>query len=406
MTGTRTSTATDRDDAPGDVPVTVDAGVRRARLGRGLAARLLAAQLLVVITSVAAAWVVAAVVGPPLFRDHLGQVDHTGHPGQATEHAEQAFRDASVISLGVALVAALVAAVAVSMYVTRRITRPVAALADASSQVAAGQYDVTVPVAALGAEFDTLTTSFRAMAGQLRAVETTRRRLLGDLAHEMRTPVATLDGSLEAFEDGVASPDAATTGMLRAQTRRLARLAEDVAAVSRAEEHQLELHPARVPAGQLVTAAAAAAADRYADADVRLAVDAPADLPTVRVDPDRLGQVLGNLLDNALRHTPAGGQVTLSAEVLDGNGERSNGGPAVRITVADSGDGIPAEHLPHVFERFYRVDAARDRAHGGSGVGLAIAKALVEAHGGAITVASAGTGRGARFTVTLPIEAR
>jgi two-component system, OmpR family, sensor histidine kinase BaeS len=113
----------------------------------------------------------------------------------------------------------------------------------------------------------------------------------------------------------------------------------------------------------------------------------------VAVDPDRIGQVLGNLLDNALRHTPAGGQVTLRAQAS---------GPTVTITVSDTGEGIPAEHLPHLFERFYRVDSARDRVHGGSGIGLAIAKALVEAHGGQIAASSAGPGRGSLVQVTLP----
>lgn len=369
----------------------------RSRL-RGLSARLLAAQLLVVVTAIVTAGVVAAAFGPELFRSHLGQVTHADSPAQTTDHAEQAFRDAGVISLGVALVAALVVALAVSAYVTRRITRSVAALAAASSQVAAGHYDVTVPAPALGSEFDTLAASFGAMAGQLRAVEATRRRLLGDLAHEMRTPVATLDGYLEAFEDGVARPDPETTAMLRTQTRRLARLAEDVAAVSRAEEHQLDLHPIEVAVAGLVETAAATVADRYADKQVRLATYVADELPDVRVDPDRLGQVVGNLLDNALRHTPPGGEVTIAA----GSDVDAAGEPRVTLSVTDSGDGIPAEHLAHLFERFYRVDDARDRAHGGSGVGLAITKALVEAHGGRITVESAGVGHGARFTVVLP----
>jgi len=113
------------------------------------------------------------------------------------------------------------------------------------------------------------------------------------------------------------------------------------------------------------------------------------------MDPERMGQVLGNLLDNALRHTAAGGTVTISA-----SGSPRTGGAA--LSVADTGEGIPAEHLPHVFERFYRVDTARDRAHGGSGIGLAIAKALVEAHGGQLSVTSPGTGRGSTFRILLP----
>ncbi len=361
----------------------------------GLAPRLLAAQLLVLVTAVVTAWFVASAVGPSIFRDHLGQVSHTGSPAQATDHAEQAFRDASVISLGVALLAALVAAFAVSAFVTRRIARPVAALAEAASDVAAGRFDVAVPSPALGAEFDTLTRSFAAMAARLHSVETTRRRLLADLAHEMRTPVATLDGYLEGFEDGVATLDTTTAVMLRAQTRRLARLAEDITAVSRAEEHQLELHPTVVTARQLVDGAVRAAAEQYAERGVTLTPEVEPGLPDVCVDPDRLAQVLGNLLDNALRHTPTGGTVWVRAAA-----------PSEHLTlqVADTGTGIPAEHLSHVFERFYRVDAARDRAQGGSGIGLAITKALVEAHGGRITATSSEPSGGATFTVQLPAQ--
>ena len=362
----------------------------------GLAARLLAAQLLVLGAAVVTAWLLATAVGPTVFHAHLGPISHTATPEQASRHAEEAFRTASLISLGVALAVALVVAVAVSAYVTRRIARPVQTLAAAASQVAAGRYDVSVPAPALGTEFDTLAVSFTAMAGRLDAVEATRRRLLSDLAHEMRTPVATLDAYLEGLEDGVLTLDEETSAMLRGQTRRLARLAEVISAVSRAEEHQLDLRPAAVPPQQLVDAAIAAATDRYAEAGVELAADVPAGLPPVRVDADRLAQVLGNLLDNALRHTPRGGRVGVTARAA---------GRTVTLAVSDTGSGIPAEHLPHVFERFYRVDAARDRAHGGSGIGLAIARAIVEAHGGEIGATSTGPGAGATFTISLPAAA-
>ncbi|MFP5371289.1 MAG: sensor histidine kinase, partial [Actinomycetes bacterium] len=330
-------------------------------------------------------------IGPPIFRAHLGQDTHVIAPASAAAHAEQAFRDAGAISFAVALLAALVAATAVSAVVTGRITRPAKALAAAAADVSAGRYDVDLPAPALGAEFDTLTAAFGAMAAQLREVEVTRRRLLADLAHEMRTPVATLDGYLEGLEDGVAAWDVDTAVMLRTQTRRLARLAEDISSVSRAEERQLDLRPAKTTAGQLIDAAVASAADRYAQRGVALTTELAPGLPTLTVDPDRIGQVLGNLLDNALRHTAPGGQVHLRAFATAGE---------LTLEVADTGPGIPAEHLPHVFERFYRVDAARDRAHGGSGVGLAIVKALVEAHGGRISARSV-PGSGATFTLTL-----
>jgi two-component system sensor histidine kinase BaeS len=146
-------------------------------------------------------------------------------------------------------------------------------------------------------------------------------------------------------------------------------------------------------AGQLIGGALTAASDGYADKGITLTSDVQPQLPDVRVDPERLAQVLGNLLDNALRHTGPGGAVTVAAAAAHGY---------VTLQVADTGAGIPHEHLPHVFERFYRVDTARDRNHGGSGIGLAITKALVEAHGGRITATSSGPGAGAVFTVQLP----
>ena len=367
------------------------------RRGRtGLTVRLLAAQLLVLVTAVVTAWLLAGTVGPSIFSAHLRAMTQTARPGEVSRHAEEAFSAASTVSLGLALAVALVVALAVSAYVTRRIARPVEAFAAVASRVAGGRYDSDVPAPALGVEFDTLAASFSAMAHRLEAVERTRRRLLADLAHEMRTPVATLDAYLEGLEDGVLTLDGDTTSMLRAQTRRLARLAEDITAVSRAEEGQLDLHPVIVTPAQIVEGALSAVAGRYADAAVTLRAEVEPALPAVNVDPDRFGQVLGNLLDNALRHTPPGGEVHVSARAGDG---------VLRLTVADTGTGIPAEHLPHVFERFYRVDAARDRAHGGSGIGLAIAKALVEASGGEIGVASPGPGGGTTFTITLPVAA-
>ena len=209
----------------------------------------------------------------------------------------------------------------------------------------------------------------------------------------MRTPVSTLDAYLEGLEDGVTSLDTETAAVLRAQTRRLARLAEDVSAVSRLEEQQTRLRITPVAPEELVGAAVAAFAERYAAKRVELTSVLADALPDVPVDTERIGQALGNLLDNALRHTDPGGTVTIT-------GRRA--GRDVELAITDTGEGIPVEHLPHLFERFYRVDAARDRAHGGSGIGLAIARALVEAHGGRITAVSPGPGKGSTFTIRLP----
>jgi signal transduction histidine kinase len=211
----------------------------------------------------------------------------------------------------------------------------------------------------------------------------------------MRTPVATLEAYLEALEDGVATLDPGTAELLRSQTRRLARLSEDIGTVSQTEEGQMRLDMRTVHLESVIIAAADSLSEAFQTKGVRLVTDISPGLPELSLDSERIGQVLGNLLDNGLRHTPAGGTVTISGAAFPSTG-------GAEVSVADSGDGIPAEHLPHVFERFYRVDTARDRAHGGSGIGLAIAKALVEAHGGQLTVTSRGTGSGSTFQILLP----
>ncbi|GAA1157461.1 HAMP domain-containing sensor histidine kinase [Nocardioides aquiterrae] len=355
------------------------------------ATRLLLAQGLVLVAGAVTTWLVATAVAPGIFHDHLSRagVEHTT---EETRHVEEAFGSALLISLGVALLISVVAALAVSWYFSRHVQRSLSQVSEAAAQLAAGRYQVRVGDPLLGAEFASLADTYNALAERLEATEATRRRMLADLAHEMRTPLATIEAHLEAVEDHVRELDADTVAVLRDSTRRLGRLAEDVAAVSRAEEGDLHLDPRPVDAASLAASAAAAALDRYAARGVELrTVLRPAG--SVTVDAERIGQVLGNLLDNALQHTPAGGAVTLTCAPVGG---------WVEYVVADTGEGIAPEHLPHLFDRFYRVDVARDRDHGGSGIGLAIAKALAEAHGGGVSVASDGRGHGATFTVRLP----
>lgn len=365
----------------------------RAPAGPGprFATRLLLAQALVLVAGALTIWLVASVVGPRIFHDHLEQAG-IADSEQETQHVEEAFASALLVSISVALVAAVAAALAVSWYFSRRIQRSISRVAEASAQIAAGRYDARVDDPGLGAEFATLTGAYNRLADRLQATEVTRRQMLGDLAHEMRTPLATIDAHLEALEDGVRRLDSDTVTVLRSSTRRLRRLAEDIGAVSHAEEGDLRLHPRLMDAATLVTTAADAARDRYESKGVRLDAD-PQPSGRVNVDPDRIGQVLGNLIDNALRHTPEGGSVTVSCRRVE---------HWVEYAVADTGEGIATEHLPHLFDRFYRVDTARDRHHGGSGIGLAIAKALIEAHGGGVSATSAGPGHGSTFTVRLP----
>lgn len=221
--------------------------------------------------------------------------------------------------------------------------------------------------------------------------------MLRDVAHELRTPLTSLRGYVDALSDGVLSVNPETLQTLHAELSRVERLVDDLTTVSRAEERRLDLHLAPVPAGQLLESAVRVATRAFAVAGVELRSEIAADLPLVLVDADRIQEVLANLLDNALRHTPAPGVVTVL-------GRRRRA--VVELVVRDTGDGIAPEHLRRVFERFYRVDAGRSRQKGGSGIGLAIARALTDAHGGTIHAESQGPGRGSTFTVTLPAAAR
>lgn len=358
-----------------------------------LAGRLMAGQTIVLLASVLTAGLVASMVGPQIFHDHLLQSGHTANSPELG-HIEQAYREASALALGVALLTSLVCAVLVSWLVSRRLRRSLHELTDAARELSRGHYARRVPAVGGGSELDTFATAFNSMAGRLEDVEATRRRLLSDLAHELRTPIATLSAYHEGLFDGVTDLDADTRTVLTAQTDRLARLAQDINDVSRAEEGRLHLDRQPYQVADLIAMAADSARARYDDKHVELAT-ATADGAgaAVDVDPNRIGQVLGNLLTNALRHTPAGGRVTLSAR---------SASDEVAIIVSDTGEGLLASQLPHVFERFYRGDTARDRDRSGSGIGLTISKAIIDAHGGTITAHSEGPGQGATFEILLP----
>lgn len=372
------------------------ARARQRSTGRrgSLAARLLGAQSLVLLAGAATTWVVASMVAPGTFHTHL-QHAGVGHTAAEAIHVERAFNDSLLIALGVALVTSVLMALGVTAYFTRRVQRSTAAVAESAVDIASGQYRARVPSPGLGSEFDLLATTINELAERLGDVETTRRRILADLAHEMRTPLASIEAHLEAVEDGVRELDEATLAVLHSDTSRLQRLAEDISAVSQAEEGRLESRPVPTMAGTLLESAAAAARDAFDAKGVALLVDADTVAGPVLVDPQRMAQVLGNLLDNALRHTPPGGTVKLTVGQPDRRW--------VELKVGDTGEGIDPAHLPHVFERFYRADAARARSRGGSGIGLTISRALVEAHGGRLSASSGGLGAGATFTVRLPV---
>ncbi|EYR62490.1 histidine kinase [Actinotalea ferrariae CF5-4] len=361
--------------------------------GPGLGGRLMAALALVVLAGGLTAWLVAGAVGPIVFHAHMleaGLREET----PAVLHAEAAFRSASALALTIALGASVLASLAVSMFLTRRIATSLGALAAAVTRIATGEFDARVTSPRLGTEFEQLAHAFNDMADRLHDSDALRQRLLADVAHEVRTPVAVINAYLEGIEDGVESLTPQTVDVLRDQGSRLTRLAGDLAAVTRAERGDLGLVRQATTARELVERAHTAAREHFAARDVALDIVVDDDLPLVAVDPDRIGQVLGNLIENALRHTATGGRVELSAKLSQDE--------ALCLAVTDDGEGIEPSHLPHVFERFYRADTARDRGHGGSGIGLAIVRAIVVAHGGRVSAHSSGRGTGARFEVHLP----
>ncbi len=360
---------------------------------RGLAARLMAGQTIVLVAGALTVGLVAALVGPPIFHQHLlefGLQENSPELG----HIELAYRDASLVSVGVGLLISLLAAIAVTWFLTRLLRRPLDELTRAARELRRGHYATRVPPVGSGTELDTLAAAFNTMAARLEGVEDTRRRMLADLAHELRTPIATLSAYHEGLHDGVASLGEESRAVLAQQTERLSRLADDIDDVSRAEEGRLHLDVRAVTVSSLLQAARASLLDRYAAKGVTLALgpSVPADL-TARVDPDRIGQVLANLLANALRHTPPGGTVSVSA--------RRDGRNAV-LAVTDNGEGLRPDQLGHVFERFYRGDSARTRDRTGTGIGLTISRAIVDAHGGQISLTSAGPGHGVTVTLELP----
>lgn len=294
----------------------------------------------------------------------------------------QAIWLAAVIGLGVAAVAGTVTA--------RQITAPLQALAGAARRIGGGDLSPIVPVHG-DDEVSQVARTFNAMTADLRRAEDTQRQLLADIAHELGTPLAVLQANLEGMLDGVVMPSPERLASLHTQSQVLTRLVRDLRDLSLARHGQLHLDRQPVDLVALVRDVGEASRPVAEDKTVALEISASGDL-TVRADRDRVAQVLHNLLANAVRYTDAGGRVRVT--VTRGEGE-------ARVEVADTGAGIPAEDLPRIFERFHRVDRSRSRATGGAGLGLAVVKHLVEAHGGRVWVRSE-VGAGTTFGFALP----
>ena len=273
----------------------------------------------------------------------------------------------------------------------RRIVAPVRALADAARRVAGGEF-AQIPVTSQD-ELGEMALAFNTMAAELKQQHTLRRRVMADIAHELRTPLSVLQIDLESIEDGLAEPTPEVIARLQEEVALLNRLVEDLRMLSLAEAGELHLEMQAVNVGTLVQTAAERVRSVAQEKGVGLTSRINEGMPPVAGDAQRLSQVLSNLLSNALRHTAAGGQIIVAA--------RQDKNDRVRVTVQDTGEGIPADELPHIFERFYRTDHDRSRDTGGSGLGLAIARSLVEAHGGRIWVDSV-EGKGSAFVFELP----
>jgi len=284
-------------------------------------------------------------------------------------------------------------AIVFGVLVSRWLSAPLTHLVDGTQAIA--RRNLSFRVAEQGsAEMREVSNSFNRMAAALEDAETLRRSMLNDIAHELRTPLSVLEGNLRAILDDVYPLEKAEIARLYDQTRHLHRLVDDLRLLAQAEARQLPLQRCPSDLAVLLKEAAELFSPLAGEKNISLNTSLPRSSVLAAVDRIRIAQTLQNLLANALQHTPAGGVITLSLQTEE---------ETAAIAIADNGEGIAAEDIPHVFDRFYRVDKNRARDTGGVGLGLAIAQALVKAHDGEIEVASAGAGQGSTFTIRLPL---
>ena len=370
----------------------------RARLGL----KLFLSYLAVLLVGVSVIWAATQIATPRAYARHLafmeeqmgagfmmgqgqGQGQGRGMMADFYENFQASFNEALLM----AVLSATVIAVLVSWLLSRSIVSPVQAIMSASQRIAAGHYDERVN--AQGAdEIAQLAARFNQMASHLEQVETMRRQLIGDVTHELRTPLTSIKGYMEGLVDGVLPANAETFNQIHHEADRLSRLVDDLQELSRVESKAYSLDVRSVSVSSLVQTTLKRLSPQATAKRITLRSNLPADLSLIHADEDRITQVLVNLTANAIQYTPEDGEVTLSA---------ARHGDEIHISVKDTGIGIPQEHLANIFTRFYRVDKSRSRnAGGGSGIGLTIARHIVEAHGGKIWVQSGGEGKGSTFS--------
>ena len=360
--------------------------------------RLFISYLAIVLVCTLALLAMSEVVAPFFLESHIQSMDFASERGSPEvanmlEDLRSSYRRALNQSLFSGVIAALLLAGALSLFVSKQIVLPLQGMQRASRRIADGRYKGRLDVTAPG-EIGDLASSFNAMAAALDEVESKRTELIGNVAHEFATPLSSVRGNLEGLQDGLFTLEDETIEVSLEQVTRLEKLVADLSLLSRVEAGQERVVQEHVAVNELTTSAACALKPQFDSKGVALTVVAPNPSLTALADPLRTGQVLGNLLTNALRHTPPGGKVTVRAEAKDGLN--------LLVTVEDTGQGIPAETIPHLFTRFYRGDEARQADQGsGSGVGLTVAKHFVEAQGGEIGGESR-VGEGSTFWFTLP----
>jgi histidine kinase len=347
-------------------------------LWRQLRWRIIAAQMLVVLVGVVILIVTANVLA-------IRNVDPVLLPD---------FRNAVSRALVVAALAATVAGLVASVLLMREILRPLRQIASSSRRIAAGHYDERISPPSSD-ELSAVADSFNQMASALEHVEEQRVALIGNVAHELRTPLAGLEGYLEGLVDGIFESNEETFNLLQHEVRRMRRLVDDLQTLSRVEAGQVQLHFEQFDLLPVVQRVVAQLRPQILDGCLEIVLAARVEQLPITADPDRVAQILINLIGNAIRYTPEEGCITVEVGAEAG---------FALVAVRDQGIGIPPEALPYLFERFYRVDQSRARSSGGSGIGLTISRHLAWAMGGDLSAASPGAGQGSTFTLTLPLE--
>lgn len=295
--------------------------------------------------------------------------------------------------LTIGAIGALIASLLLGVILARTLTRPIRELTVATQAIADGNLEHQVNVRSKD-ELGELATSFNLMSAKLALSLNLRKQMTADIAHELRTPISLIIGHIDAMEEGVLPASSETFAILRDEALRLGRLVEDLRTLSRADAGELILVRRFVQPAHLLEQTSKLHQPLAREKNIAIQLEIEADLPEIHIDPDRIAQVLDNLMSNALRHTPAEGQITLRAQ---------RNAESIELSIQDSGPGIDPSELPYVFDRFYRADKSRQRETGGSGLGLAIAKSIIELHGGQITVESE-AGEGTNFIIQLPIK--